>query len=731
MRGMSLRSEAADQGLTTEEFDRILGFLGREPTRVELGIFAALWSEHCSYKSTRIHLKNLPTKGPMVLQGPGENAGIIDLDDGYVLAFKIESHNHPSFIEPTQGAATGVGGILRDIFTMGARPIAVLDSLSFGEPKHSKTSYLVHGVVSGISFYGNCIGIPTVGGEVHFDSTYNGNNLVNVMAVGVAKREMIHKAIAKGAGNRVIYLGSKTGRDGIHGATMASEEFGAGNEERRPTVQVGDPFTEKLLLEACLEMMEEKLLVGIQDMGAAGIACSTFEMSSRGKSGMEVDLDRVPVRESGMNAWEIFLSESQERMLLVAEPKKVDRIFEIARKWEIDCADVGVVVENGRVKAIHHGEVVVDMEVAPLTDGAPTYDRPSIQPVVRTQEHSIGDLPSLDLRETGNRMIGSPNLSSRERIYGQYDQTVGADTVVLPGSDASVLRVKGLKRGIALTVDSNGHYCAADPYWGTVHVCAEAIRNLACTGAKAVATTNCLNYGNPEDPKVMGEIREGIRALGDVCRMFEAPVTGGNVSLYNQTGSVHIQPTPTIGMVGLIEDVSKAVRGYFSKEGMTIALLGGRDEKAIYESEFARIILHREDLRVPPITLSDEQSLQKVLIEGADKELFSSARDLSEGGLFQTMVECAFSPNRALMGATISLPNEWNLWAGLFGEYPSRALISFSPEHQPQIEILTRNYAVPFLILGMTGGTTLSINRDTIFDLKDLHSRYRRFMEEL
>jgi len=728
---MSLLNEALTEGLTEAEYHKIVDTLGRDPNRAELGIFSAMWSEHCCYKSSRIHLRKLPTGGPKVVQGPGENAGAMDIGEGMAVVFKIESHNHPSFIEPHQGAATGVGGILRDIFTMGARPIALLDSLRFGEPSNERTPYLVHGVVSGIGGYGNCIGIPTVGGEIYFDASYNGNNLVNAMAVGVVETKQIHLAQAKGEGNVVMYLGSKTGRDGIHGATMASQEFGSGNEERRPTVQVGDPFAEKLLMEASLEMIQANILVGIQDMGAAGIACSTFEMSSRGASGMEISLDKIPLREKGMNAYEIFLSESQERMLLVAEPKNVDRVLEIAKKWDIDCTPIGHVTHKQRVVAKHRGETIVDLAVSPITDGGPLYDRPSTVPATQKATVRVQDLKEIDMKEALLRMVESPNLCSRRHVFEQYDYTVGTDTVVIPGSDAALLRIKGRKGAIAIAVDSNSNYCAADPYIGTGHVVAEAARNLACVGAKPLGVTNCLNFGNPEEPEVMGQFKEAVRGMSEACKVFETPVTGGNVSLYNQTGPINIKPTPTIGMVGWVEDVIVHGKSYFKKEGLTVALLGTSSETELFQSEFARQILQREDLACPPLNLDEEKKLQETLYALIQEGWVESAHDCSDGGLIMNLVESCFHPEKKDVGVQILIPKDVEPISFLFGEYGARATIAFEPNKQKKVEALAKNHGVSFTRLGTTGGKNFDIKGSFQVPLSQLRERHEAFFKGL
>lgn len=729
---MNLKNKALEQGLTSEEYDRIVEILGRDPNLVELGIFAVMWSEHCCYKSSRIHLKELPTDGPRVLQGPGENAGLIDLGDDLVLAFKIESHNHPSFIEPYQGAATGVGGILRDIFTMGARPIAVLDSLHFGHPSHEKTSFLVHGVVSGIGGYGNCMGIPTVGGEVHFDEAYNGNILVNAMAVGLAQKDHIHKAIAKGEGNWVVYLGSKTGRDGIHGATMASEEFDEGSEERRPTVQVGDPFVQKLLLEACLEMMQKKLLVGIQDMGAAGISCSTFEMSERGQSGMSLNLDKVPLRDPSLMPYEIFLSESQERMLLAVTPKNFPKVKKIAEKWEIDCEPIGKVTNSKRVEAFHRGEKVVNLPVDAVTKTAPVYDRPWEKPEIFTETIQAEKLSfTINIKEIVLELLQSANLSSRRAVFEQYDYSVGTDTVLGPGADAAVMRIKGKTFGIALTVDSNCWYCEADPYKGTQHVVAECVRNLAAVGAKALAVTNCLNFGNPENPKIMGQLRESIRGLGDACQFFETPVTGGNVSLYNQTGGQNIKPTPTIGMVGMLKDVKKRKSIFFKGEGLEIAVLGGQVPNQIYQSEFARTILGKKNLACPPLDLEKDRMIQHTLLELIEEDYIVSAHDCFEGGMIQALIECCLCPKGGGVGAKLSLPKNTHAISFLFGEFGSRVLISYEPTQSSFIQSLAEKYQMKFCKLGVTQGQDIEIQGLFQIPLSELYTAQESFFRGL
>ncbi|MFN3413796.1 MAG: phosphoribosylformylglycinamidine synthase subunit PurL, partial [Thermoanaerobaculum sp.] len=565
-------ADALEYGLTAEEWERILAVLGRTPNLTELGIFAALWSEHCSYKSSRVHLKHFPTSGPRVVQGPGENAGAVDIGDGWVAVFKMESHNHPSFIEPYQGAATGVGGILRDVFTMGARPVMLLDSLRFGDLSAPRMRYLVDGVVRGIGDYGNCVGVPTLGGEVDFHPAYNGNILVNAMCVGVARKDKLFLARAQGVGNRVIYLGSKTGRDGIHGATMASDSFDETAEQKRPTVQVGDPFTEKLLIEACLELMDKGLVVAIQDMGAAGLTSSAFEMAARGQCGLALDLSRVPVREEGMTPYELMLSESQERMLLVARPEDVQEIFAICHRWGLDACDIGEVVEGHEVAAYWNGELAFRLPVAPLVDEAPRYDRPFRLP----QLSSAVTLPSFSGRDFGQdlrRLLASAHLGSKRAVYQQYDQTVGAATLAGPGGEAALVLVPGTRIGLAATTDCNAYACSLDPYTGAAQAVVEAMRNLACVGAEPVGVTDCLNFGSPENPQVMGQFVAAVRGLADACRALGVPVVSGNVSFYNETSGQAILPTPTVGMVGVVPCVLH--RPHFAlAEGDVVALLG-------------------------------------------------------------------------------------------------------------------------------------------------------------
>ena len=709
---------ALAQGLSKEEYRLIHEMIGRGPTWVELGIFAVMWSEHCSYKSSRKHLKNFPTKGPKVLQGPGENAGIIDIGDGNAVVFKMESHNHPSYIEPYQGAATGIGGILRDIFTMGARPIALMDSLRFGEIAEPRTSYLLDGVVAGISGYGNCVGIPTVGGETFFHKTYNGNILVNVFCIGILKKDKIYLGKATGVGNRVIYLGSKTGRDGIHGATMASEEFSEATEEKRPTVQVGDPFTKKLLLEACLEIMDKRLVEGIQDMGAAGLTCSVFEMASRGNTGLDVELDNVPKREDGMSPYEVMLSESQERMLLVARKENAKKILEIAKKWGLDACDIGSVVSGNRVKIKVDGKTICDVEAHYITDEAPIYDRPSEEAKGRIRQgYSLKDIPEpKDLNEVMLSMLKDPNFSSKDWVYRQYDHMVGTDTVVLPGSDSAVLRTKGSKGGIALTVDCNSLYCYLDPLMGAKIAVSEAARNIACSGAEPLGITDCLNFGNPENPEVMWEFKEVIKGITEACNAFEIPVVSGNVSFYNETNGKGIYPTPTIGMVGLIKDVSKVMTQYFKNDGDVVALIGDLSGKEISQSEYLRIIHNIENYPPPSVKLSLEKKIQECLIELIDKKTLSSAHDCSEGGLGIALVESCINPYGYNRGVKVKYEVNLRSDISVFSEEQGRILVSFSKESEKKVKDICDKKGLPMNIIGEVGGDSLII--DNRIDLK-------------
>ncbi len=737
-------------GLTAEEYERIVQRLGRQPTLTELGIFSVMWSEHCSYKSSRVHLGRLPTRSRRVVQGPGENAGVIDIGDGWACAFKIESHNHPSFLEPFQGAATGVGGILRDIFTMGARPVAVMDSLRFGDITKQvvgrrssaagqngaatihKNHSLLEGVVSGIAGYGNCFGVPNLGGETKFEPCYSGNPLVNAFALGIMRRDHMFLAKARGEGNPVIYVGAKTGRDGIHGATMASEEFTEGSEQKRPNVQVGDPFLEKLLLEACLEAMETGAVVGIQDMGAAGLTCSTCEMGARGGVGLEIEMDRVPQRETGMTAYEIMLSESQERMLLVAERGREPDVFRVFEKWGLDAVTIGEVTGDGRLRVREHGEVVADIPNAALTDEAPVYQRPMLRwepPVAREMPAHVrlgarGDLTA-DLR----RLLASPNICSKRWVSEQYDSMVQTNTVAGPGGDAGVIRVKETGRGLAMALDGNGRWCYLDPRLGAMHAVAEAARNVACTGAVPVAATNCLNFGNPEKPPVMWQFSQVIDGMTAACEELEIPITGGNVSLYNETLGEGIYPTPVLGVVGILDDVHTAIGPWFRGPGRAVLLLhtgnqaDASDAEAEFgSSEFARAVLGELWGYPPALELEKEAALQKALVEMVRAGLADSAHDCAEGGLAVALAECGFAqgvgarvdlcpdkPKAGLPGIPEDLTAELAPEFVLFGEDASRVVISCAPAHVPAIQQIALKYSLAADRIGETVADILEL----------------------
>jgi len=728
-----------EHGLTAEEYDKIRQLLGREPTITELGIFSVMWSEHCSYKSSRVHLRRLPTRSRRVVQGPGENAGIIDIGEGWACAFKIESHNHPSFIEPFQGAATGVGGILRDIFTMGARPVAVMDSLRFGPikagqpgagqpraavPKQAeihKNHSILEGVVSGIASYGNCFGVPNLGGETKFEDCYSRNPLVNAFALGLVRREHIYYAKASGEGNPVIYVGAKTGRDGIHGATMASEEFSEASEAKRPNVQVGDPFLEKLLLEACLEAMETGAVVGIQDMGAAGLTCSTCEMGGRGHVGLEIELDRVPQRETGMSAYEIMLSESQERMLLVAAKGREQEVLRVFEKWGLDAVVVGRVIKQDTMRVLQQGEVVAEIPNTALTDEAPVYARPMERwepPVPREMPEHIRLGEASDLTPHLRRLLASSNICSKRWVHEQYDSMVQVNTVEGPGSgDAGVLRVKGTKRGLAMALDGNGRWCYLDPKLGAMHAVAEAARNVACSGATPVAATNCLNFGNPEKPHIMWQFGQVIDGITRACEELEVPITGGNVSFYNETLGEAIYPTPVLGVVGILEDVERAAWPDFRGPGRALLLLCGSEpgdatdaEAEFGSSEYAREILGELWGFPPALELEKEAALQKCLVEAIQAGLAESAHDVSEGGLAVTIAECGF---RNQVGARLELNGgELPRECLLFGEDASRVVVSCDPQQVPRIKEVAKKYGVAANLIGATIADNLEIAVD-------------------
>ncbi len=728
----------ARHGLTPEEYAEIRRHLGREPSLVELGVFSVMWSEHCSYKSSRVHLKSFPTEGPRVLQGPGENAGVVDVGDGLAVAFKMESHNHPSYIEPYQGAATGVGGILRDVFTMGARPIASLDSLRFGDPSHPKTAYLVEGVVAGIGGYGNCIGVPTVGGEVMFHPSYNGNCLVNAFTLGVLPADKIFRGTAAGVGNPVMYIGAKTGRDGIHGATMASAEFDATTEEKRPTVQVGDPFMEKLLLEACLELFQTDAVVGIQDMGAAGLTSSSVEMAGRGGNGLDLDLDRIPRREEGMTPYEVLLSESQERMLLVAARGREEEVRRICRKWDLDVAVVGAVTDTGRWRAFSGGGMVADLPVDPLTEGAPRYRRP-MQPMKALEALHRFDpatvSPPDDLGRALLDLLGRPNVASKEWVYRQYDHMVRLVGAVRPGGDAALVRLavgdaRHARKGIALSVAANGRWCYLDPHLGAMHAVAECARNIACVGGEPLAVTDCLNFGNPEKPEIMWQFAECVRGIGDACRAFGTPVVSGNVSLYNETEGQAILPTPTVAMVVLVEPVERTCTSHFKAAGDVVVLVGALAGEA-GGSEYLAMRGH-EAGRPPALDVQRERAVQATVRRAVREGLLSSAHDCSDGGLAVALAECCMMADPPAgggkapwIGAAVRVPFPARKDLVLFGEDASRIVVSLPHASLERLEAIARECGAPVVRLGAVGGDRLEIDGALSVAVADLARAWR------
>jgi phosphoribosylformylglycinamidine synthase II len=743
-----------EHGLTPEEYEKVKQLLGgREPTITELGIFSVMWSEHCSYKSSRVHLKRLPTRSKRVVQGPGENAGIIDIGEGWACAFKIESHNHPSFIEPFQGAATGVGGILRDIFTMGARPVAVMDSLRFGSITPSKTAgegaratqaeihknqSIVEGVVSGVASYGNCFGVPNLGGETKFEACYSGNPLVNAFALGLVRRDQIFYAKAAGEGNPVIYVGSKTGRDGIHGATMASEEFSEASEAKRPNVQVGDPFLEKLLLEACLEAMQTGAIIGIQDMGAAGLTCSTCEMGARGKVGTEIELDRVPQRETGMSPYEIMLSESQERMLLVAQKGRESEVFRVFEKWGLDAVEIGRVTSDGKMRVLQHGKVVSEIPNEALTDDAPVYKRPLERwepPVPREMPEHIRLAAAGDLTGKLKQLLASPNICGKRWVWQQYDHMVQTNTVEGPGAgDAGVIRIKGSQRGLAMALDGNGRWCYLDPQLGAMHAVADAARNVACCGATPVGATNCLNFGNPEKPQIMWQFSQVVDGITKACEALDVPITGGNVSFYNETLGEGIYPTPVLGIVGTLDDVHKAVFPHFREPGRVVVLLRGSESGDLVDaqsefgsSEYAKEILGSVWGFPPALELEREAALQKGLVEMIRAGLVDSAHDCSEGGIAVTLAESAFAKGVGVkvdLGAQ-GLPAEFVL----FGEDASRVVISCDRSNLSAIKEVAVKYGIRADVIGETVPERLEIMLDGAVVVSTAVSELQRVYE--
>jgi phosphoribosylformylglycinamidine synthase subunit PurL len=712
----------AQHGLKPDEYARILKLIGRAPSFTELGIFSAMWNEHCSYKSSRIHLRTLPTNAPWVIQGPGENAGVIDIGDGLAVVFKMESHNHPSYIEPYQGAATGVGGILRDVFTMGARPIACLNALSFGDPRHPKTRHLVSGVVAGIGGYGNSFGVPTVGGEVRFHHRYNGNCLVNAMAVGIAEKDKIFYAKATGVGMPIVYLGSKTGRDGIHGATMASAEFGADAEEKRPTVQVGDPFAEKLLLEACLEIMAEGCVIAIQDMGAAGLTCSAVEMGAKGDLGVALDLDKVPCRETGMSAYEMMLSESQERMLMVLKPEKEREAEAIFRKWGLDFAIVGETTANRRFEVRHGGALMADLPIKELGDEAPLYDRPFQQGPRQAVIGAASIEPPMRHADALEKLIGSPDLCSRRWVFGQYDHVIIGNTMQRPGGDAAVVRINDGPKALALTADVTPRYCEADPFEGGKQAVAEAYRNLTAVGALPRAVTDNLNFGNPERPEIMGQLVGCIRGIGDACRALDFPVVSGNVSLYNETNGRAILPTPTIGGVGLLDDFARSMTLAFKGEGDAI-LIVGETSGWLGQSLYLREICGREEGAPPPVDLAAERRHGEFVRALIRDGLLTAVHDVSDGGLLVTLAEMAMASG---IGAVLEAPPGVAGHAFWFGEDQGRYVVT--AKNADAVVQRASAAAVPMVRLGATGGEVLAVAGERPLPVKDLRARFEAWL---
>ena len=716
----------AEHGLSAEEYERIQKIMGRTPNLTELGIFSVMWSEHCSYKSSRKWLKHLPTTGPVVIQGPGENAGVIDIGDGQAAVFKIESHNHPSFIEPYQGAATGVGGIMRDVFTMGARPIANLNALRFGAPDDPRTRHLLAGVVAGIGGYGNCMGVPTVGGETNFHPAYNGNILVNAMTVGIADKDRIFYSKAAGVGNPVVYVGAKTGRDGIHGATMASAEFSDDSEEKRPTVQVGDPFTEKLLLEACLELMATDAIVSIQDMGAAGLTSSSVEMSSKGGLGLEIDLDKVPMRETGMTPYEIMLSESQERMLMVIRPEARAQARAIFEKWELDFAEIGRLTETGRLVLTMGGRVQADLPVAPLVEQAPVYDRP----IAATPARPALTAASVEAREpiaALEQLMGSPDLASRRWIWEQYDHLVMGQTGIRPGGDAAVVRIGAGPKGLAVTTDCTPRYCHADPEIGGAQAVAESWRNLIAVGAKPLAVTDNMNFGNPQRPEIMGQFAGCIEGMRKACLTLDYPVVSGNVSFYNETNGKGILPTPVIGGVGLVADVAKIVSIAFKSPGEAIILLG-ETKGHLGCSLYLREILGREEGPPPPVDLEAERRIGDFIRGRIAAGGLTACHDLADGGLLVGLAEMALAGR---IGAEIALAPDIPAHAFCFGEDQGRYLAALPEASLSGFLAAARAAGVPASLIGRTGGNALTLQGGNTISLARLAAAHEGFLPRL
>jgi phosphoribosylformylglycinamidine synthase len=701
-------------GLTKDEYDRICSTLQREPNLTELGMFSVMWSEHCSYKSSRFHLKRLPTKGPIVLQGPGENAGVIDLGEGLAAIFKIESHNHPSFIEPFQGAATGVGGIIRDIFTMGARPIALMNSLRFGPLSVKKNQSLLRGVVSGIGFYGNCIGIPTIGGEVVFEDCYNLNPLVNVFCLGVAHQDKIYFGRAREAGNSVFYVGAKTGRDGIHGATMASAEFAEDSESKRPNVQVGDPFMEKLLLEACLELMQKNILEGVQDMGAAGLTCATSEMASRGGSGMQINLDHVPQRERGMTAYEILLSESQERMLLVVKKGHESEAENVFDRWDLHAENIGSISTDGWVRIQYQNQNVANVPARALADEAPIYQRPIKASETKYPEFK-GDMPK-DFNAVARRIISLPTVASKNWVYRQYDHMVRTNTLLMPGTSTPAIRIKDSTVNLATSVDGNGRFCELDPFTGAKIAVAESARNVVCAGARPAAITNCLNFGNPEKPEIMWQFSRAVDGIAEACKIFGTPVTGGNVSLYNETEGVGIYPTPVIGMVGIFKN-HQPITPYFKSEDDVVMLIG-TPKNELGGSRYSTLDAPLSG-SCPTIDLDLEKRCHDGLLQAIEEDLVRSLHDCSDGGIIPTLAESCFGAYPLIYGCELHWQGDVRPDAFLFGESQTRYILSTHTSSKARLQEILEHHKIPYLNLGKTGGRELivEVNGKTLIQM--------------
>jgi phosphoribosylformylglycinamidine synthase len=717
----------AEHGLKPDEYQRLLKILGRTPSLTELGIFSVMWSEHCSYKSSRIWLRTLPTSGPQVIQGPGENAGVVDLGDGDCVVFKMESHNHPSYIEPYQGAATGVGGIMRDVFTMGARPVASLNALRFGDPSHPKTRHLVSGVVAGIGGYGNCVGVPTVGGETNFDAGYNNNILVNAMCAGLARTDKIFYSAAKGVGLPVVYVGSKTGRDGIHGATMASAEFDENSNEKRPTVQVGDPFTEKLLIEACLELMAKDAIIAIQDMGAAGLTSSTSEMADKGGVGITLNLDLVPQREEGMTAYEMMLSESQERMLMVLKPRAESEAETIFKKWGLDFAIIGATTDSGRLIVTHQGRTEADIPVATLANSAPLYERPWF-PVQAPKPILPEWVPAPNaILDTLKALMGGPALSSRRWIWEQYDHMVMGDTVQRPGGDAAVVRIHGTQKGLALTCDVTPRYVAADPVTGTKQAVVETWRNLTAVGADPLAITDNLNFASPERPEVMGQFVGAIRGMGEACRVLDYPVVSGNVSLYNETNGVGIPPTPAIGGVGLIPDIAHMAGIALKREGELLILIG-REQGWLGQSLYQELVTGKLEGAPPPVDLADEIKAGRLVRALIREGKVSAVHDVSDGGLLVAIAEMALAGG---MGADLfAYEGRLPAHAVWFGEDQGRYVVSVDPMRAEEVMDRARLLALPGRIVGRTGGDAIALKGEPALPLADLRAVHEAWLPQ-